>query len=59
MITPRFTVQKAASLSTAVRRMRACCMSEKMTDMEMSEMGKEKPRKKVSSLSFSMVHHLR
>ena len=32
----------------------ARCIRAKITDILISEMGKEKPRKKVSSLSFSM-----
>ena len=59
-MTPRLMIQKAASLSRAVSRsVSSFFIRVKITDMEIREMGKEKPRKKVSSLSFSRVNHLR
>jgi len=48
-------IQNAASLSNPVRRIDSCFIRVKMTDMEISEMGKEKPRKKVSSFSLSNI----
>lgn len=59
MITPRLITQKAASLSALTALLVARCIRLKMTDMEISETGKEKPRKKVSSFNFSMCHQCR
>ena len=58
-ITPRLMLQKQTSLSRVVRARDSCFIRVKITDMEISEIGKEKPRKKVSSFSLSRVNHLR
>jgi len=56
IITPRLIVQKEISLSIPRGEGTWFFISAKITDMLMRDIGKEKPRKKVSRVSFSKAN---
>jgi hypothetical protein len=52
IITPRFTIQKPAFFRLKIIFGKSPFIKEKITDIVIREIGKENPRKKVSSFSF-------
>ena len=52
IITPRFTIQKPTFFRRKIIFEKSPFIKEKITDMVIKEIGKENPRKKVSSFSF-------